>query len=208
MNYFLVIPALLLFQSSCKPVATPTTAVAEARKERQLPADWKTYEDDWFRINHPPDSYIGGAKNGKQNPKFPTFAAIPRSEEPGGGLGAFTLQFDVQTNGMMLRDAIQFKMSAYTKDKGTLLTPAREIKVGNGRCMSAVASRPEDRCPKDQGSCYSASILTLCEDFAGRRYLADSILSHGNDPKQLSAPAQQEAATYERILRSLEFKKS
>lgn len=208
MNYFLVIPGLLLFQSSCKPAATPTSTVTEARKESQLPSDWKTYEDDWFRINHPPDSYIGGAKNGKQNPQFPTFAAIPKSEDPGGGLGAFTIQFDVQTNGMLLRDAIQFKMSAHTKEQGTLLTPAREITVGNGRCMSAVASLPQDRCPKNQGSCYSASILTVCEDYAGRRYSANSILSHGNDPKRLSPQAQQEAAVYERILRSLEFKKS
>ncbi|TPW20356.1 MAG: hypothetical protein FD126_1767 [Elusimicrobia bacterium] len=208
MHYFPLACALLVLLSACNNSSTPSSSVASPAETSQLAPGWKTYEDDWFRLNYPETSIVAGAKDGKQNPEFPKFAAIPKSEDPGGGFGAFTLQFDVKSKGMLLRDAILSEMSARTKNNGTLLSPAKEVKVGNGRCMSAVASRQLDRCPKDQGSCYSASIVTVCEDYAGRRYSANSLLSHSFDPKQLSPQAQQEAAVYERILRSLEFKKS
>lgn len=209
MKYFLALPAaLLLLQSSCGKPSAPSSELADASKASQLPTGWNTYEDDWFRISYPEGSDVGGAQNGKQNPKFPTLAAIPKSAEPGGGFGAFTLQFDVKTNGMLLRDALQSQIAHHTKPRGALLVPPREVKVGNGKCMSAVASWPFDNCPNGQGSCFSASILTVCDDFAGRRYTANSLLSRGKNPQQLSPQAQQEAAVYERILRSLEFKKS
>lgn len=206
MKRLLALPLFASLALSCgKPQTTSNTS--ETSPGSAVAEGWKTYEDDWFVIHYPEGSDVGGAVDGKQNPKFPTLAVVPKTAGEG-VFGAFTLQFDPQTRGMLLRDAIQSSINSKIKPRGTLVSPPREIKVSNGKCLSAMASAPFDRCPKDQGSCFSAYILTVCDDQAGRRYTADTMLSRGTNANAFSSKAQQEAAIYERILRSLEFKQS
>lgn len=169
---------------------------------------WTTYEDDWFRVSYPVGSEVAGAESGRQDPKSPMFGVIPPGGVEFGVNGAFTLQLDTKSKGMLLRDAIESERKGKPEDRRVALTSPAEVKVKNGRCLMAAYTWPFDRCEKDQGSCYAASIATLCDDFAGRRYRASTVLSRGRDPKAMSADAQKQAATYERILRSLEFKKS
>lgn len=197
---------IALFAACARPASESTT---KAAPDKEALTGWQTFEDDWFRISYPEGSDVGGGPEGKQNPEFPTLAVVPPATKAGKTFsGAFTLQFERRTNGMLLRDAIQSEVQSGLKERGLLLSSIREIKVKNGKCMSAAINRPTEGCPKDSGSCYAPAILTLCDDAAGRRFNATSILSIGSSPSALSSQAQQEAAMYERILRSLEFKKS
>lgn len=198
---------LILLVSGCGKPSAGTASNATSTANNPQPDNWLIFEDDWFRIAYPAGSDVGGGPDGKQDPKFPTLAVVPPTA--GGGIhGAFTLQFEKRTTGMLLRDAIQSEVESGLKNRGMVLSAPREIKVSNGKCMSAVTSRPFDHCPKDSGNCYASTIHTLCDDGAGRRFTAMTLLSVGPNQKGLTAQAQQEAATYERILRSLEFKKS
>lgn len=196
---------LALFAISCNRPSGEVTSSVDPRST--TPPDWQVFEDDWFKVSYPSGSDVGGGPDGKQDPKFPTLAVVP----PTAGdkiHGAFTLQFEKRTAGMLLRDAIQSEVESGIEPRGVMVSAPREIKVSNGKCMSAIVSAPFDRCPKDSGNCFSPTIYTLCDDVAGRRFTAMTMLSRGKDIKALSPQAQQEAATYERILRSLEFKKS
>lgn len=168
---------------------------------------WQAYEDDWIRIRYPQNTDIGGAEAGKQNPAAPTFAAVPKTNN-GDVAGAFTLQLDPKTKGMLLRDAIQSEVTSRINPRGVVLAAPREVKVGNGKCLSAVVTTPSEHCAKGTGSCHIPFYLTLCDGPDGRRYTATTMLSTSQNPNALSPQAQQQAATYERILRSLEFKKS
>ncbi|TBR24482.1 hypothetical protein EPO15_03945 [bacterium] len=193
--------------TACSRPASDSTMKSVA--DNKAPVGWQTFEDDWFRVSYPEGSDVGGGPEGKQNPEFPTLAVVPPTTKAGKTFsGAFTLQFEKRTNGMLLRDAIQSEVQSGLKARGVLLSGIREIQVKNGKCMSAAINRPTEGCPKDSGTCYAPAILTLCDDTAGRRFNATSILSISANPSALSSLAQQEAETYERILRSLEFKKS
>jgi hypothetical protein len=150
---------------------------------------------------------VAGAKDGKQDAKNPMFGVIPPDAEFGVH-GAFTLQLDRKSQGMLIRDAIEAELRGKESERRTVLNTPTEIRIKNGRCLSAAYSWPFDHCEKNEGTCYASSIATVCDDYAGRRYTASTVLSRGKDPKVFSPKAQQQAATYERILRSLEFKKS
>lgn len=198
--------ALIAAFSACgKPSAGPAAASPDA--ETAPKQVWKTYEDDWIRVQYPEKSDVGGAENGRQSKTFPTFAAVPQSPS-GSVLGAFTLQLDPKTKGILLRDAIQTEISSHIKPRGALLFGPRDIKIGNGKCLNALVTAPSEFCSKGEGSCHTPYFLTLCDGPDGRRYTATTLLSTTRDPNSLSPQAQQEAAVYERILRSLEFKKS
>lgn len=193
--------------AACGKPASTASAPDTAPAAPQTAKGWLIYEDNWIRVAYPEGSEVAGAPDGKQDLNSPTFGVVP----PKAGdqfMGAFTLQLDSKTKGMLLRDAIQSEIKSTVVTTKRVLAPPRDVKVGNGRCLSSLVTWPFDRCPKDQGTCYSAAIKTLCDDYAGRRYLATTMLSRGTDPNRLSPQAQQEAAVYERILRSLEFKKS
>lgn len=168
---------------------------------------WQSYEDAWIKVSYPPGSELVGAPGEKQDLKNPQFGVVPPESEFGVH-GAFTLQLDSKTKGMLLRDAMQSEMNSKKELRANVLTSAKEIKVENGRCLVSALTWPFDRCPKDEGQCFAASLITLCDDFAGQRYSATTMLSRSKAASALSPKAQQQAATYERILRSLEFKKS
>lgn len=194
-----------LFLTACGN--SSSSAVPQANSPSAAQDGWGIYEDDWFRVQYPAGSDVAGGAEGKQNPDFPTLAVVPPSSKQN-TFGAFTLQFDSATKGMLLRDAIEASVKKAISPRGAILVHPQEVKVANGKCLTGVASRPDEHCPKGTGSCFTPFIVTVCDDKAGRRYTADTLLSMGKDPKALSPQAQQEAAVYERILRSLEFKKS
>lgn len=202
------IPLLFVFLAvGCKNHTAPVVSNSTPDSSQTLPAGWKIYEDDWIKVAYPEGSEIAGAPNGAQETNRPMFGVIPPGA--GGGLdGTFSIQLDPVTKGMLLRDAIQTAVKGKGPEPQLVIAPPVDIRVGNGKCMTAVVTWRFDYCPKNQGACYSASVITLCDDFAGRRYTASTVLSRGSDPRSLSPAAQREAATYERILRSLEFKKS
>lgn len=202
-NLFALLPALLLVLACGKPAPVASAQSSKA----EIPEGWAAYEDDWFKVHYPAGSDVGGGPAGKQNPEFPVLGIVPPSSKED-TFGTFALQPDTVTRGMLLRDAIESEMKKQVTPRGSILLPAREFKVGNGKCLSGITSRPGTNCPKGSGSCYSPVVVTVCDDFSGRRYNIDSPLSGSQDPKGLSPKAQQEAAVYERILRSLEFKKS
>ncbi|TPW20358.1 MAG: hypothetical protein FD126_1769 [Elusimicrobia bacterium] len=204
-------PAVLLvtalLASSCgKPAESPVAAPLVGQPS-SADAGWKTFEDDWFKVSYPPGSAVTTTEDGKQNPASPVLAVIP-PDASNGLAGAFTLQFEKVYTGMLLRDAIQSALGKKMNSRGTMLLAPREIKVVNGRCMTTMVVNPQEHCPKDSGNCFYPTVLTLCDDQAGRRFTAMTMLATGNNPGALSQKAQQEAAAYERILRSLEFKKS
>lgn len=198
---------IALFVTSACGRSSPPASSENRPKSDSSDSGWLTYEDDWIKVRYPENSDISKAENGKQDKNFPTFAAVPKTAG-GGVFGAFTLQPDTVTKGMLLRDAIQSEVSTHIKPRGSILTPPREIKVGNGKCLSAIVTSPAERCEKGTGTCHTPFFLTLCDGPDGRRYTATTLLSSTRDPNTLPIQAQQEAATYERILRSLEFKKS
>lgn len=198
--------AMALSASSCgKPAESPVASTAAPSPV--VGQGWNSFEDDWFKVSYPPGSAVTTTEDGKQNPAFPVLAVIP-PEATNGLAGAFTLQFEKVYTGMLLRDAIQSAVDKSMKSRGKLLIAPREIKVGNGRCMTAMVANPQESCPKDGGNCYFPTLHTLCDDATGRRFTATTLLATGKDPGALSPKAQQEAAVYERILRTLEFKKS
>lgn len=199
--------ALLGVISGCgKAPSSPSARVADQRESGAAPG-WLVYEDDWFRVAYPEGSEIGGTLDGKQVPESPTFFVIPPAAEYG-IRGAFTIQFDRKTRGMLLRDAIALEISGKAGEHKRIVAPPREVKVKNGRCLSAGTTELLEGCGENRGSCYLAQIVTLCDDSAGRRYTATTVLSDSTEPGSLSPRAREQAALYERILRSLEFKKS
>lgn len=203
-----IFPVLIaIIAVGCTEPSAPAVSNPAPASSQAIPPGWKIYEDDWIKVSYPEGSEVAGAPNGVQEANRPMFGVVPPGA--GGGIdGTFSLQLDPTTKGMLLRDAIQTGLKGKGPEPQFVIAPPVDVKVGNGKCLTARVTRRFDNCPKNQGACYSASVITLCDDFAGRRYTASTVLSRGNDPRSLSPAAQREAAIYERILRSLEFKKS
>lgn len=189
---------------ACSKSPNPT---AHSTVTGTTPNGWLVYEDDMFKTAYPPQSLLEGANEGKQNPKNVYLSIIPPPHNQG-GVGGFHLMPDSVTKNMLLRDALQSDIMRFKGTTGSLIAGPKDVPVKNGRCISALVVTPADNCPKNAGSCYSPLYLTQCDGPDGTRYNAHTGLSVGQSRSALAPQAQQEAATYERILRSLEFKKS
>ncbi|MBI3298411.1 MAG: hypothetical protein HYZ75_09630 [Elusimicrobia bacterium] len=200
----LAVAALLL--AACKIESAPPAAPTGA-------AGWQTYEDDWIKASYPTGSQVVGAVDGRQDPAHPSLAIIPPPTVPGTVHGGLAIQLDGKNKGMILRDAIQSELRPDLEKGGLLLVGPKEFDVVNGRCLGAlIISSAGDPCPdrapfNGQGTCYTPFYKTQCDDAAGRRLEALSILSLGRAPNGLDPDAKREAAVYERIMNSLEFKK-
>jgi hypothetical protein len=179
-----------------------------AKKGPPTTDGWAVYEDDMFKAEYPTGSEVFGANSGKQDPKFPNLGIVPPPHAHKAATGGFFLQPDKVTANMLLRDAIQNEISRIKGKGGVLITQPRDISVSNGRCINALVVAPTDNCPKNSGSCFSPLVLTQCDSSMGARFTAGTVLSVGPARDGLSPQARQEVAVYERILRSLEFKKS
>lgn len=166
------------------------------------------YEDDMFRVAYPPNSDVAGAEGGRQDPNNPTLGIVPPPAAGNSVVGAFVLRFDKASHGMLLRDGIAAEINRDRDKRQVILGPVRETVVGNGRCLSTIVISQERYCAKDAGSCYAPVASVLCDGPNGTRYSVGTVFSVGPSPDRLSPKAQQEAVVYERILRSLEFKKS
>lgn len=186
-----------------------TSDGAATSKKETLPTDgWAVYEDDMFKAEYPTGSEVFGANSGKQDPKFPNLGIVPPPHAHKAATGGFFLQPDKVTANMLLRDAIQNEISRVKSKGGVLIAQPRDISVNNGRCINALVVAPTENCPKNSGSCFSPLVLTQCDSSLGARFTASTVLSVGSARDGLSPQARQEVAVYERILRSLEFKKS
>ena len=193
-------PAFLVIIAACKKTPTPGATSLEA-------AGWGVYEDDWIRISYPPNSEVMGADTGKQDPNNPMFAVIPPTAIPNTSQGGLAIQLDTKTKGMLLRDALRSEIQEETNKGGILLSGPKDFKVLNGRCLGAVIISAGDLCKNEQGTCYTPVYTGQCDDAAGRRIRAFSVLSRSHSKNALGPEAQREAATYERIMNTLEFKK-
>lgn len=201
MNPRAFIITLLAFAAACSKTPNSQTNKSGAIE------GWPLYEDDVFRVNYPPNSEIVGVTGNKQDPSSPTLGVIP----PAAGksvIGGFFLQLDTNSKGMLLRDGIEAEIKRTKGDRGVVLAPPKEIPVSNGRCLGTIVVSPTTNCEKGAGSCFAPIFAMLCDGPNGARYTAGTVLSSGSSRDSMSPQAQQEAATYERILRSLEFKKS
>ena len=194
---------VLLTLVACGKAPNPSTATQESQSD-----GWLTYEDDMFRAKYPPNSEVFGAKDSKQDPANPSFGIIPPPAAGNTVIGAFTIQPDKSSQGMLLRDGVEAAIRKAKGERGIVLSPPKEIGVANGRCLGAIVITPTTSCEKGTGSCFSPIFSMLCDGQNGARYTASTVLSSSASRDRLSPQAQQEAATYERILRSLEFKKS
>ena len=203
MHYILLVAFAGLFSSSGSS-ASPAPA-----KEASAPHvdDWLTYEDDMFKAQYPPGSDVSGKFRGKQDPANIHLFIVPLPHARLTGTGGLMLQRDKITKNMLLRDALQSDIIRYKKERGALLIAPRDVPVKNGRCISALITAPAQFCPKNTGSCFAPFRLTQCDGPNGERYNANTFFSVGPSRDALSPQAQKEAATYERMLRSLEFKK-
>jgi len=206
MGHLFLVAAVFILQACAKSpdsTSSSTQAVSKA-----APADgWLTYEDDMFKAQYPPGSQVTGANNGKQDPKHLVLFIVPLPHAHLTGTGGLMLQLDRITKNMLLRDALQSDILRYRRERGAMLMPPRDIPVKNGRCISALVTAQAEFCPKNTGSCFAPLMLTQCDGPNGARYNANCALSVGPSMDVLSPQAQKEAATYERMLRSLEFKK-
>lgn len=161
-----------------------------------------------FRVAYPPKSDVAGAEGGRQDPRNPTLGIVPPPAAGNSVIGGFVIQVDKASQGMLLRDGIEAYLKRDRVEREFTLSPIREVMVGNGRCLGTTVISPSRNCRKDAGSCYASVVHFLCDGPNGARYATFSVLSTGPSPDKLSPQAQQEAAIYERMLRSLEFKKS
>lgn len=169
---------------------------------------WVVYEDDMFRVAYPPNSEVVGTTGNKQDPAAPSLAIIPPPAAGKSVIGAFVLQLDKDSKGMLLRDGIEAELKRSKANRGVVIGPPKEVSVVNGRCLGALVISPTSNCEKGHGSCFAPIFSTLCDGPSGKRFTASTVLSSGPSRDSLSPQAQREAVTYERILRSLEFKKS
>lgn len=199
------IPILVL---SAILVACSNKGDSQTAKPTSIPDGWPIYEDNLFRVAYPPNSEIAGAPEGKQDPLNPSLGVVPPPAAGSSVIGGFFLQPDRTSKGMLLRDGIEAELRKAKGDRGVVLAPAKEISVGNGRCLGSIVIIPTTNCAKNSGSCFAPVFSVLCDGPNGSRYTAGTVLSSSANRDRLSPQAQQEAATYERILRSLEFKKS
>ena len=203
----LILVAAVVILQACAKSPDSTSSVTQTASKTSTDG-WLTYEDDMFKAQYPPGSQVTGASNGIQNQKHPMLFLVPPPHANLTGIGGLMLQPDTVTKNMLLRDALQSDILRYKKERGAVLMPPRDIPVTNGRCISAVITSPAEFCPKGTGSCFAGGFLTQCDGPNGARYNAHTALSVGPSRDALSPQAQKEAATYERMLRSLEFKKS
>lgn len=202
MNSRLLLATLLSVTLGCSKGPSPQA------NQTSVPDGWAQYEDDMFRVSYPPNSEIVGVTGNKQNPSSPSLGVIPPPAAGKTVIGGFFLQLDTTSKGMLLRDGIEAELKRTKGDRGVVLSPPKEIPVANGRCLGTIVITPTSNCEKNAGSCFAPVFSMLCDAQNGARYTAGTVLSNGQTRDQLSPQAQQEAAVYERILRSLEFKKS
>ncbi len=195
---------VLLFPACAKgPGAGPVKPTATAQPAE---AGWLVYEDDWVRAAYPPGSDVVGAEGGRQNRENPNLIIVPPPEAGKTVIGGVAIQLHPRTKGMLLRDAIHSEVQLAANARAAVLSGPKAMNVKNARCMGVLINAPSDYCPVGGGKCFLPTYRTLCDGPDGRRYDIMSVLTKGGRLDALAPVAQQQAALYDRILASLEFK--
>lgn len=202
----LTLSALLL--SACGKTGVDAGTAANSSESKD---GWTVYEDEIFRLEKPPKSEIFGPVDGKHDANNPGLSIEPAESEKT-VIGAVAIQTERRYAGMLLRDAAASDAEDFAKKGGALLAKS-QVAAKNGKCIGGVLRNPPQACPAvhfdpTHGTCYSSVYRSFCDDPKGNRWEVVMLMPSNTAKDALSPRARQQAAVYERILRSLEFKKS
>lgn len=130
----------------------------------------------------------------------------------GADIGPGNLQFvRYATNEDMLpRDAAEAELKKWTAEGGKALSVIRAIPMKNGSCAFYMVASGVRNCPSSRvaAKCNQDMWLAYCDVPTGKRFLFMGELGVSPNPAQRPLGFVENAAAFERILRSIEFKTS
>lgn len=183
--------------AGCKrPSPAPVKAVASPEDSSD---GWTAYADSEFAVAVPPRLKVN---NDVATPGF----AIALKTGMGSTGEAVFMRYDSRAD-LLVRDAAEFELRDYIAGGGKALASVRRVAMKSGDCaaFSAVSSG-RDCATSAPGRCNQHHFLAYCDGPDKKRYIFIGDLGATDSVDRRPPGFAENAAAFERVLRSIEFK--
>lgn len=198
--------AVFLLASACKKEG-PSKETVAVPPVAEASNGWTAYEDEEFRLNIPSADAVKRSKLSVTNGS-PTFSIEHKdSLKAGGTLSFHPYELD-QRSELLIRDAAELELKDYIAGGGKTLVGVRVIPMRTGSCAVFTAVAGLDCREPNRDMCAQHHTLAYCDSPKKKRYLFIGDLGATGNVDQRPPGFAENAANFERILRSIEFKKS
>lgn len=195
--------AAVVFALACKKPA-PQAAAHEKQSPGASSDGWTTFDDADFRVSVPPAdmvkrsslSYAAG---------FPEFMIDHKDSRVWAGTATFA-PHDRRSE-LMVRDVAELELKDIIAYGGKILAGVHAVPMRTGACAAFTAAASAKDCVTD-GSCGNHLFIAYCDSPLKQRYVFIGNLGASDPPGQRPPNFTENSAAFERILRSIEFKKS
>lgn len=193
---------LLVMLLCCAACKRQQGAGPSERPAAALDDGWTAFEDAHFRLAVPPGQMVKTGPQSDADPT-PTFATSKGQER----VGAFRfLRYEPRSD-LPPRDAAELELKDYVSDGGRLLAGVHAVPMKTGRCAAFTAvSGGKDCHGAFQGACSQHYFLAYCDGPDKKRYIFIGDLGATGSVEQRPPGFAENAAAFERVLRSIEFK--
>ena len=188
----------VLLAVSCKPSKPPASRAP-------APDGWKIYEDARISVELPPGMSVS------VTPHSPTDASPEFTMDPdaAGRSGRATFILDEASAGMLPRDAAAAMLGKFVAEGARPLAEIRPLAMKGGSCAVFAAASNGQGCVRTPGNpCHQFYWVGQCDAPGGKRYLYIGDLGDSARADLPPAEFRVNAANHERILRSVELKKT
>lgn len=189
--------ALVILAASCKPKAPAPRAAA--------PDGWKVYEDARLSVELPSGMSVAVTPHSPTDDS-PEFTMDP---DQAGRSGRATFVVDDASAGMLPRDAAAAMLGKFIAGGARPLAEIRPLSMKTGSCAVFAAASGGQGCVRTPGNpCHQFYWVGQCDAPDGKRYLYIGDLG---DSARADLPPPEfrvHAANHERILRSVELKRT
>lgn len=193
----LVALAAVISASACRRPQGTVAADSDSHPARSSDG-WSVHDDAEFRLSVPPSFKVLG------NTASEGFALVHSSvRDPKGEatFGPYSQRADI-----LIRDAAELELKDYVSGGGKVLAGVRVIPTRGGSCAVFTAVSGQD-CREATGTlCGLHHTLGYCDSPKGKRYIFIGDLGATGSVDQRPPGFAKNAANFERVLRSIEFK--
>jgi hypothetical protein len=163
---------------------------------------WTTFEDAHFRLAVPQGQTVKTGRQSDADPA-PTFSTF-KGQERAGTLSF--LRYDPRSD-LPVRDAAELELKDYVSEGGRVLAGVRAVPMKTGRCAAFAAVSDGVGCQAVfQGACSQHYFLAHCDGPDKKRYIFIGDLGATDSVDRRPPGFAENAAAFERVLRSIEFK--
>lgn len=197
---FLAVAVLTL---ACKKPA-PKVETSEKQSPAASSDGWTTFEDGDFRLSVPPaDKVLRSSLSNIDG--FPTFSTDHMDSMGSSGRASFRPY--APRSELIIRDAAELELKDFIAGGARVLVGVHAVPMKTGACAAFTAVAGGKDCATNS-FCGHHMFVAYCDTPLKKRYIFSGNLGDSNQDGQRPPDFAKNSAILDRILRSIEFKKS